>query len=63
MTMSSRLLSEVPRLRDVVPVIGPVETSRPALLLDRDGVLNVDSGYVGKYADFRWIPGAITSPA
>lgn len=31
---------------------------RPALFLDRDGVINVDKGYVSKIADFEWIDGA-----
>jgi len=31
---------------------------RPALFLDRDGVLNVDHGYVHRWKDFSWIPGA-----
>ena len=30
---------------------------RRAALLDRDGVLNVDHGYVGRIADFEWLPG------
>lgn len=30
----------------------------PTAFLDRDGVLNVDHGYVSKIADFQWIPGA-----
>src|SRR5262249_43008423 len=32
---------------------------RPAAFLDRDGVLNVDHGYVYRAQDFVWIPGAI----
>lgn len=28
-----------------------------ALLLDRDGVINIDKGYVAKRADFEWQPG------
>ena len=31
---------------------------RPALFLDRDGVINVDHGYVGTRERFEWIPGA-----
>jgi len=32
---------------------------KPAAFLDRDGVLNADTGYVHKPEDFRWIDGAI----
>lgn len=31
---------------------------RPALFLDRDGVLNVDKGYVSRVEDFEWVEGA-----
>ncbi|MEZ5997618.1 MAG: HAD family hydrolase [Hyphomonas sp.] len=33
-------------------------TSRPALFLDRDGVINVDKGYVSRVEDFEWVDGA-----
>lgn len=32
---------------------------RPALFLDRDGVINTDRGYVATIADFEWVDGAI----
>lgn len=32
--------------------------TKPALFLDRDGVLNVDHGHVGSIERFEWIPGA-----
>lgn len=30
---------------------------RPAVFLDRDGVLNVERGYVHRIEDFEWLPG------
>lgn len=35
-----------------------METNRPALFLDRDGVLNTDKSYVSRIEDFEWMPGA-----
>jgi D,D-heptose 1,7-bisphosphate phosphatase len=32
---------------------------RPAVFLDRDGVLNEDRAYVHRTQDFSWLPGAI----
>jgi len=30
---------------------------RKAAFLDRDGVINIDSGYVGRWEDFHFVPG------
>ena len=35
-----------------------MSVSRPALFLDRDGVINVDKGYVSRIEDFEWVSGA-----
>jgi D-glycero-D-manno-heptose 1,7-bisphosphate phosphatase len=32
---------------------------RPAAFLDRDGILNEDSGYVSRREEFRWCKGAV----
>jgi len=37
---------------------GGMSASQPALFLDRDGVINVDKGYVSRVEDFEWVPGA-----
>ncbi len=34
------------------------EVARPGVIFDRDGVLNVDRGYVHRLEDLAWIPGA-----
>lgn len=36
----------------------PARLTRPALFLDRDGVLNVEKGYLHRREDFSWIQGA-----
>lgn len=46
-----------PRGRYVARVPDP-PILRPALFLDRDGVLNEDHGYVHSWADFHWVRGA-----
>ena len=37
----------------------PRRLMRPTLFLDRDGVCNVDHGYVGTRERFEWMPGAL----
>ena len=33
--------------------------SKPAIFLDRDGVINEDTGYVSQVDDFHFLPGVI----
>jgi D-glycero-D-manno-heptose 1,7-bisphosphate phosphatase len=46
------------RYSAAVPETPSSRPPRPALFLDRDGVLNEDRGFVYRWEDFRWIPGA-----
>ena len=43
--------------RDELPRV----TRRPAVLLDRDSTLNVDTGYTHRIQDLRWTPGAVAA--
>ncbi|MEM8634252.1 MAG: HAD family hydrolase [Pseudomonadota bacterium] len=36
-----------------------MNAQRPALFLDRDGVINLDKGYVSSIEDFEWVDGAV----
>jgi D-glycero-D-manno-heptose 1,7-bisphosphate phosphatase len=38
-----------------------VSERRPAVFFDRDGVLNIDHGYVARREDFQWVDGAIAA--
>jgi len=39
-------------------ISAPLNTARPAAFLDRDGVLNIDRGYVHRPDQITWIAGA-----
>ena len=41
------------------PLIEVVSVSNPAIFLDRDGVINEDTGYVSQVDDFHFLPGVI----
>jgi D,D-heptose 1,7-bisphosphate phosphatase len=57
---SGRFISIVdPADRAVAGAVFPKLRRRPAVFLDRDGVLNEDTGFVHRAADFHWLPGAI----
>jgi D-glycero-D-manno-heptose 1,7-bisphosphate phosphatase len=45
------------------PLINPYKHEqgcfKPALFLDRDGIINEDSAYLSKYEDLKWMPGIV----
>ncbi|TNH77335.1 D-glycero-beta-D-manno-heptose-1,7-bisphosphate 7-phosphatase [Aeromonas sobria] len=41
------------------PLIEVVSVSKAAIFLDRDGVINEDTGYVSQVDDFHFLPGVI----
>src|SRR5215467_903692 len=41
----------------------PGVAARPAAFLDRDGVINLDHGYVVRREDFEFVPGALDGAA
>ena len=49
----------VPEALERAQQLVPAWRRKPAALLDRDGVINVDHGYVHRPEDFEWMPGAI----
>ncbi|MDR3509858.1 MAG: HAD-IIIA family hydrolase [Caulobacteraceae bacterium] len=48
----------VPEALDAAQTLAPASLRRGAIFFDRDGVLNVDHGYVHRTEQFDWIPGA-----
>lgn len=41
-------------------IINKIRKQRKAAFIDRDGVINVDKGYVNKITEFEYMPGAIS---
>jgi D-glycero-D-manno-heptose 1,7-bisphosphate phosphatase len=37
--------------------------TQPAAFLDRDGVINIDHGYVVRHEEFAWVPGVLEASA
>lgn len=48
---------------DAVPPTRIFEAPSKIAILDRDGVVNVDRGYVYRQEDFEWVPGFLQSRA
>jgi D-glycero-D-manno-heptose 1,7-bisphosphate phosphatase len=46
-------------INEALPKIRHTTQSRNFVFLDRDGVINLDSGYVGHWRDFKFIEGAL----
>jgi D,D-heptose 1,7-bisphosphate phosphatase len=48
----------LPETLSAADVLVPAERRRPAVFLDRDGVLNIDHGYVHAPEEIEWVKGA-----
>ena len=58
--MLIRSCLDAPLSEHQLAVLRQLASDRPrAVILDRDGVLNVDRGYVHRFEDFVWMPGAL----
>ena len=51
----------VPDALDAAQTLVPDSLRRPAIFFDRDGVLNINHGYVHRAEDFDWTEGAIAA--
>ncbi|HEY2659928.1 MAG TPA: HAD-IIIA family hydrolase [Caulobacteraceae bacterium] len=51
----------IPDALDAAQTLVPDSLRRPAIFFDRDGVLNVDHGYVHREEDFEWTQGAVAA--
>ncbi len=51
----------IPDALDAAQALVPESLRRPAIFFDRDGVLNIDHGYVHRAEDFEWTENAIAA--
>ena len=54
-----RYSAKAPRALGETELVRNMAELHPALFLDRDGVINIDRGYVDRVEDWQWVDGAI----